>query len=136
MKPALIAIVDLSLVALDARRSSQDRAQARDFQIVVGTRFGPVQESTTHAGLAARFGRVAILDTDISIGEGFCAPGTRVFVGMPDEIEGQVAASGRPFDIHRGALVRFDGGRIAQIVWFMNRRELATAVGQWPLRPR
>jgi hypothetical protein len=88
MKPALIAIVGLSLVALDAGRlSSQDPARARDFQIVVGARFGPVQERTTHAELTTRFGRAAVLDTDISIGEGFCAPGTRVFVGTPDEID-------------------------------------------------
>lgn len=46
---------------------------------------------------------------------------------------GPVSASGKPFTVHRAAIVEVKNGKIARITAFMNGRELAQAVGQWPL---
>jgi len=48
---------------------------------------------------------------------------------------GQVSAAGKPFTVHRAVLVEVKRGRIARIAAFMNGKELAQAVGQWPPRP-
>jgi uncharacterized protein (TIGR02246 family) len=45
---------------------------------------------------------------------------------------GPVAGRGRPFTVHRGMIARVKDGKLAEIACFMNGRELAQAVGQWP----
>ena len=45
---------------------------------------------------------------------------------------GPVSASGKPFTVHRAAIVRLRDGKIVGVTWFMNGKELAEAVGQWP----
>jgi steroid delta-isomerase-like uncharacterized protein len=45
---------------------------------------------------------------------------------------GRVSASGKPFVVHRAAIVQIQGGKISRITAFMNGKELAEAVGQWP----
>jgi hypothetical protein len=62
-------------------------APASDFTIIPGTKFGPIRETTTRAELATLFPPPVVEDADVYIGEGFCAPGARMYAGTPDEIE-------------------------------------------------
>jgi ketosteroid isomerase-like protein/limonene-1,2-epoxide hydrolase len=48
---------------------------------------------------------------------------------------GPVTASARPFTVHRGLAVQLKAGRIGHIRAFMNGKELAQSVGQWPPAP-
>jgi steroid delta-isomerase-like uncharacterized protein len=45
---------------------------------------------------------------------------------------GRLAASDRPFTVHRAAIVKVKDGTIRRLAFFMNGKELAQAVGQWP----
>lgn len=45
---------------------------------------------------------------------------------------GPLAASDRRFAVHRAAIVHVKEGKIARLAAFMNGKELAQAVGQWP----
>jgi ketosteroid isomerase-like protein len=56
--------------------------------------------------------------------------------GALDGTLGPVTASARPFTVHRALVVQFDGERIRHIWAFMNGKELAQSVGQWPPAPR
>ena len=59
-----------------------------------------------------------------------------VLRGVLDGALGPVTASARPFTVHRALVVRFEGERIGHIRAFMNGKELAQSVGQWPPAPR
>ena len=45
---------------------------------------------------------------------------------------GRLVASNKPFAVHRGAIVRVKNGKVTRISAFMNSKEIAEAVGQWP----
>jgi uncharacterized protein (TIGR02246 family) len=45
---------------------------------------------------------------------------------------GRLHAADKPFAVHRAAIVEVRGGKIARLTFFMNGKELAQAVGQWP----
>jgi uncharacterized protein (TIGR02246 family) len=45
---------------------------------------------------------------------------------------GPVIASARPFTVHRAMVMQVGEGRISHVRAFMNGKELAQAVGQWP----
>lgn len=45
---------------------------------------------------------------------------------------GGVAAANRPFSVHRAEILQMKDGKLARISAFMNGKELAEAVGQWP----
>ena len=45
---------------------------------------------------------------------------------------GRLVPSDRPFSVHRAAIVQVKDGKIARLTLFMNSKELAQAVGQWP----
>jgi hypothetical protein len=80
MKPWFVALAFAAAVPAVGRAAS-------DFTIVPGNRFGPIRETTARASLATAFPPAAVEDVDVDIGEGFCAPGTRIFGGTPDEID-------------------------------------------------
>jgi ketosteroid isomerase-like protein len=46
---------------------------------------------------------------------------------------GRLTASKREFAVHRAAIVQLQDGKLTRIFGFMNGKELAEAVGQWPL---
>lgn len=48
---------------------------------------------------------------------------------------GELAPSPTPFAVHRAAVFEVKDGRIVRVVLFMNGKELAEAVGQWPPVP-
>lgn len=45
---------------------------------------------------------------------------------------GRLVASSKPFAIHRAVIVQVKGGKLIRVSCFMNSKELAEAVGQWP----
>ena len=45
---------------------------------------------------------------------------------------GRLLASNKPFAVHRAAIVRVKDGKLTHVSAFMNGKELAEAVGQWP----
>ena len=45
---------------------------------------------------------------------------------------GRLTPSDRPFAVHRAAIVQMTDDKIAHLSVFMNTKELAQAVGQWP----
>lgn len=45
---------------------------------------------------------------------------------------GRLVPSDRPFAVHRAAIVQVKDGKITRLTVFMNSKELAQAVGQWP----
>ena len=49
---------------------------------------------------------------------------------------GLVPPSKTPFQIHRALVVQLENGKLAQISSFINGKELADAVGHWPLGRR
>jgi hypothetical protein len=57
------------------------------FEVVPGERFGPIREDTSRQALASLVSPGALVDGEVSIGEGFCTGGARVFPGGADEIE-------------------------------------------------
>ena len=63
---------------------------------------------------------------------GDCVLVETVLRGTLNGALGPVTASGRPFTVHRAEVVQFKAGRIGHIWAFMNAKELAQAVGQWP----
>lgn len=63
------------------------RAQSSNFEIAVGDHFGPIRPTTTRAQLPGLFGKDAVKDRAVPIGEGMCVPGTVVFADQPNEVE-------------------------------------------------
>jgi uncharacterized protein (TIGR02246 family) len=55
--------------------------------------------------------------------------------GMLTAPLGELSPSATPFAVHRAAVFEVKDGRIVRVVLFMNGKELAEAVGQWPPRP-
>jgi uncharacterized protein (TIGR02246 family) len=47
---------------------------------------------------------------------------------------GLVPAADRPFAVRRGFIIRLHNSRISSLVGFMNGKELAEAVGSWPIK--
>jgi ketosteroid isomerase-like protein len=45
---------------------------------------------------------------------------------------GRVMASDKPFSVHRAAIVQIKDRKLTRLTGFMNGKELAEAVGQWP----
>src|SRR5438034_8911808 len=72
--------------------------------------------------------------TMVTVGD--CVLVETILSGVLNGTLGPVTASARPFTVHRALVVQFKAGRIGHIRAFMNGRELAQSVGQWPLQPR
>lgn len=53
--------------------------------------------------------------------------------GTHNGTAGLVPASDRPFEVHRALIARVRGGKIVRLSLFANGKELAEAVGRWPL---
>lgn len=61
--------------------ASPRRVVPDDTTIVPGERLGAVTRTTTYDDLAAEYGADRLSDTEVHLGEGFMAPGTRVDLG-------------------------------------------------------
>ena len=55
-----------------------------------------------------------------------------VLRGTLDGRLGPLSASGKPFTVHRALICRVKDGKLARISAFMNGKELAESLGQWP----
>lgn len=79
------------------------------FAIVPGEAFGPLRESTSRRALGLLVPAGEVVTSDISIGEGLCADGVRLFPGSREEVDvaWQDAAQTRVAFVR----VRAEGGR-------------------------
>ena len=66
-------------------------------------------------------------------------PGAVLELGLETVVRGRVkrplgrlVPSDRPFAVHRATIVQVKDGKITRLTVFMNSKELAQAVGQWP----
>jgi len=84
----------------------------------VGKWTGAVSGAKTEIGAMVCAGDWVLVETVVS--------------GILDGALGPVTAAAKPFTVHRALAVRFSAGRIAHIRAFMNGKELAQSVGQWP----
>lgn len=81
------AVVPLvASAALAAQVPGAQPPTSQSFIIRPGVQFGVLRESTSRAALSSLVPPNAIRDEDLLIGEGFCAPGTLLYPGTPDEI--------------------------------------------------
>lgn len=65
---------------VSAPEAANSQAQL-DTLIIPGERVGPVTRSTTHQDLSQLFGEKNLSNEEVSLGEGFTQPGTRVNLG-------------------------------------------------------
>ena len=70
-----------------------------------GERFGPVGRTTSESDLRNRLGESSVESIDVYMGEGFCAPGSRLFLGRPYWLDVAWADDTRT----RPAFVQFTG---------------------------
>lgn len=73
------------VLRLDSLRLSPEGGGA--WRIEPGRSFGQVDPATSERGLIERYGRGAVERAAVELGEGICAPGSRVFPGAPWELE-------------------------------------------------
>jgi hypothetical protein len=69
------------------RDSASPPAPSHDWLIVADTRIGPVDGTTTEQALIELLGAERVVRREAHIGEGFCAPGSALYPGTPDEVE-------------------------------------------------
>jgi hypothetical protein len=62
-------------------------APPHDWLIVPDTRIGPVRRGTTERALTQLLGEERVVRREAHIGEGFCATGSRLYPGTPEELE-------------------------------------------------
>ena len=83
-------------------------------------------EGWTHAAAGARteIATLAAIGDDVLV--------ETVVRGRLHAPLGRLTPSDRPFAVHRAAIVQMKDDKIAHLAVFMNTKELAQAVGQWP----
>lgn len=69
-------------------------------------------------------------DQVLAAGDGVLVEG--VLSGTLVGAFGPVGADGYDFRVHRALIARIENGKLAHLACFMNGKELAQAVGQWP----
>jgi len=83
----LCGLVGAASATMGAQTRRSTPAVSDRFRIVPGVQFGAIRGSTSRVSVVAMFGAGNVKDAPVSIGEGFCTPGTRVLADTPDEIE-------------------------------------------------
>ncbi len=69
------------------------------------------------------------------VGVGDAVLAETVMTGTLNGTFGHTSASNKPFSVHRAWIFEIRAGALARVSAFMNGKELAEAVGQWPPRP-
>ncbi len=77
-------------------------------------------------------GMILTVTTILPIGDFVLIEG--VARGSLERPLGLVPAAGRPFAVRRGFIIRLHHSRISSVAAFMNAKELAEAVGSWPIK--
>jgi steroid delta-isomerase-like uncharacterized protein len=131
-----VALVKASLAALDAKDEAAFLSGlAQD--VVVDELIDPepyVGKERVKAWFGTWTRAVADARSEVAtaLGVGDFVLVEAVVRGTLDGRLGRVAASGKPFVVHRAAIVRLQDGKIGRITAFTNGKELAEAVGEWP----
>lgn len=131
-----VALVRGTLAALDSRNETAFLATLAD-DAVLDEMIEP-QPFASKVGLRAWFdmwtSAVPDARTEISriLGIGDSVLVETVVRGTLKGPLGRLAAANKEFRVHRAAIVRVNGGKLTRISAFMNGKELAQAVGQWP----
>jgi hypothetical protein len=81
------ALALLCVLASCDRPAPPPAGPPHDAVIIPGVRIGPVGRQTAERELIDLLGPERVVRRDISIGEGFCSPGTVLHPGMPDSLE-------------------------------------------------
>lgn len=103
---------------------------------VSNVRFDELMLPTPFEGAADAWrSATATVEITNTIGVGDFVLAEMIVRGTLNGTLGRVTASNKPFEVHRAAIVEVRDGRIATVRAFMNGKELAQVVGQWPPRP-
>lgn len=65
----------------------RETRQGAEFTVLPGVTFGRISEHTSRTDLQSLGSGVAVRDTNVELGEGFCTPGTRVYDGTPSVLD-------------------------------------------------
>jgi ketosteroid isomerase-like protein len=136
---ANVALVRAAFAALDAKKPAEFLAKIAADAVV--DEMIEAQPSSGRAGVTGWYERwtSAVPDARTEIhtilGAGDAVLVEAVVRGTLKGALGRLQAADKPFQAHRAAIVEVRGGRIVRLTAFMNGKELAQAVGQWPPRP-
>jgi hypothetical protein len=70
-----------------AAEQASPGSPSHDWLVVADTRIGPVTAETTERELIDQLGPSNVVRRDAYLAEGFCAPGSVLYPGAPDEVE-------------------------------------------------
>jgi uncharacterized protein (TIGR02246 family) len=129
--------VKAMLAALDARDEAAFLAGLAD-EVVLDEMTEPqplAGKQAVKAWLQSRASAVADGKSEITtiLGVGDAVLVEWVARGTLNGRVGRVSASGTPFTVHRAAIVELREAKVVRCTVFANGKELAEAVGQWPL---
>ena len=133
------AIASKAFASLASRNEKEFFSVVDDAAVFEDLMFpAPAAEIGARAWLDAWSGPVSGMTCEIAT---IFAAGEDVLVemvvrGTLNGTLGPVEAARMPFAVHRAAVVRVERGRVVRASLFGNGKELAEAVGQWPLRDR
>ena len=67
--------------------STPAEGDPHDWLVIPDTRIGPVTGTSSESDLIALLGNARVIRREAHIGEGFCATGSALYPGTPDEVE-------------------------------------------------
>jgi ketosteroid isomerase-like protein len=129
------ATVKATLAALDARDQAAflspftETAVLDDMSEVAASAGKPAVKAWFRRWSAAIDGRTEVTNLLAVGGDVLVETVVRGRVRAPLH---RLVASDQEFTVHRAAIVHLTEGRITHLTFFMNNKELAEAVGQWP----
>jgi ketosteroid isomerase-like protein len=131
-----VEIVAQSFEALNQRNSVGFLAEAAD-NVVLDELIDPAPIrglEPVKLALDSRLEGITQTTTEIAsiMGAGDAVLAEIVLRGRLNGRFGRTSASNHPFMVHRAFVVLLEAGKIKRVTAFMNGRELAESVGQWP----
>jgi ketosteroid isomerase-like protein len=136
---ANVALVRTAFAALDARKQAEFLSKTAPDAVI--DEMLEAQPSSGRTGVTGWYERWtsavpdARTEIDTILGAGDAVLVEAVVRGTLKGPLGRLRAADKPFEAHRAAIVQVRDGKIARLTAFMNGKELAQAVGQWPPRP-
>jgi uncharacterized protein (TIGR02246 family) len=126
------ALVRSVLAALDAGDAAALRAGMADDAVIddLSEPAASAQAAWFERWTSAMEGARSEIGTVLAIGEAVLVE--TVLHGRLRKPWGRLAPSGRDFAVHRAVVARVRDGKVVALTVFMNTKELAQAVGQWP----
>jgi ketosteroid isomerase-like protein len=131
-----VARVRASFAALDARDETAFLAGLADDAVLeeMADLEPMVGKPKVKAWFETWTGAVADARTEIAtvLGVGDFVLAETVVRGTLNGTLGRFSSKDKPFAVHRAAVVQVKGGKLVRISSFMNGKELAESLGQWP----